>query len=88
MSSPHYDIDRWWMREWQKVVPEQGMYRFYRLTLQQNLWGEWELHRSWGRVGRQPSRTVLLVLPDPAAAEVILQDVERARRKRGYLPLS
>ena len=40
---------RWRVLEWQKIRPEEGVYRYYRLTLQQNLWGEWELVKSWGR---------------------------------------
>jgi len=87
MSLPRYEIERWWVREWQKTRPEEGVYRFYRLSLQQNIWGEWELTTSWGRIGQKPSRTVLRVLADPAAAEAVLREVERARRKRGYLLL-
>ncbi|MGD9640263.1 MAG: WGR domain-containing protein [Synergistaceae bacterium] len=85
MPLPPYDLERWWTREWHKIVPEKDQYRFYRLTLQQNLWGEWELITSWGRIGRKPSRTSLRILKDPTVAESIAQAVDRKRQKRGYV---
>lgn len=85
MSLPHYDLERWWTREWRKMVPEENQYRFYRLILQQNLWGEWELVTSWGRMGQKPSRTLLQILDGPAAADAIVQAVDRKRQKRGYV---
>ncbi len=87
-SLPRYELERWWVREWEKVLPEEGIFRFYRLALEQNLWGEWELKTSWGRIGRRPSRVLVRVLGDPGAALPILESVERVRQKRGYVPAS
>jgi len=84
MSLPRYEIEHWWVREWQKVRPEEGVYRFYRLSLQQNLWGEWELTTSWGRIGQKPSRVLLQVLDSPSIAEQFAVRVDRVRLKRGY----
>ena len=86
-SLPRYELERWWVREWEKVVPEEGILRFYRLALEQNLWGEWELTTSWGRISRRPSRVLVRVLEDPAIALPFLEKVERARQKRGYIPV-
>ena len=86
-SLSRYELERWWVREWEKVLPEEGILRFYRLTLEQNLWGEWELTTSWGRIGYRPSRVLVRVLKDPATAAPILENVERVRQKRGYVPV-
>jgi predicted DNA-binding WGR domain protein len=85
MPLPPYDLERWWTWEWHKMVPEKNQHRFYRLILQQNLWGEWELITSWGRLGQKPSRTLQQILDGPAAADVIAQAVDRKRQKRGYV---
>jgi predicted DNA-binding WGR domain protein len=34
--------------------PARRMHRYYRLTVERNLFGEWSLVREWGRIG-QPS---------------------------------
>jgi predicted DNA-binding WGR domain protein len=34
------------------IVPEQNRYRSYRLTLIQDLFGDWVVLRSWGRIGK------------------------------------
>jgi predicted DNA-binding WGR domain protein len=86
-TAPQYVLSRWWTREWQKVVPEVDTYRFYRVCLQQNLWGEWELTVCWGRIGGKPSRTLIHFLPNPEAAEAFVQAIDRKRQKRGYRPL-
>jgi predicted DNA-binding WGR domain protein len=31
--------------------PKKNLYRFYRLSLEKNLFGEWSLMREWGRLG-------------------------------------
>ncbi|MHB8236215.1 MAG: WGR domain-containing protein [Acidithiobacillus ferrivorans] len=81
-----YDMDRWWVREWQKIQPEKDLYRYYRLTLQQNLWGEWELIKSWGRIGQRPTRVVALSVTEPEHAEILAAAVAKARKLHGYLP--
>ncbi|MHB1581470.1 MAG: WGR domain-containing protein [Acidithiobacillus sp.] len=80
-----YDMDRWWVREWQKIQPENDLYRYYRLTLQQNLWGEWELIKSWGRIGRKPTRTVRIGIAGPDSAAAMAEEVAKVRRRRQYL---
>ena len=80
-----YELSRGWSRYWEKVLPEENVYRYYLLSLEQNLWGEWELIRRWGRIGRRPTRALLQVVDSPAAAEDIAAGIDRVRRKRGYV---
>lgn len=81
---PIYDLDRWQTWEWRKVLPEQNQYRYYRLILRQNLWGEWELIREWGRIGHKPTRSILQILANPESVTPTLQDTDRTRQRRGY----
>lgn len=77
-----YLPERWFTWEWERR--EEGLQRYYQLTVQQNLWGEWEVLRSWGRIGQRPSRKVLQIVPHPEAAEAIAQEIDHRRQKRGY----
>ena len=79
-----YQIHSWWCRSWEKVDPERNQARYYELSLQQDLWGNWELRRAWGRVGQCPSRVVLEGVPTPEAAEDLAEQVHRRRLQHGY----
>lgn len=35
-----------------KIVPELNQRRYYRLHVEQGLFGDWALVREWGRIGR------------------------------------
>lgn len=35
-----------------RIDPNQNMRRFYALTVQPTLFGEWALVKEWGRIGR------------------------------------
>lgn len=80
-----YDLSRSWTRCWEKVLPEENVYRYYLLILEQNLWGEWELIRRWGRIGQGATRALLQVVDSPAAAEQLAAGIDRVRQKRGYV---
>lgn len=71
----------------EKRVPEKNQFRFYRLELQPTLFGEWNLVREWGRIGRQ-GRVVLTTFADQAAANIELARILERRHRRGYRPLS
>jgi predicted DNA-binding WGR domain protein len=36
----------------EKCQPQRNRFRFYRLSLEPNLFGGWSLVREWGRIGR------------------------------------
>ena len=39
------------------------MHRYYRLTVERNLFGEWSLVREWGRIGQPGLRMIDLTPP-------------------------
>jgi predicted DNA-binding WGR domain protein len=59
------------------------MHRYYCLTVERNLFGEWSLIRSWGRTGR-PSRMTSELHATQQDARTALSRKEREKRRRGY----
>lgn len=66
-----------------KVDPSQNMARFYMLTIQPSLFGEWCLVREWGRIG-SPGRVTSTPFPSPGEAQAALERWQRAKVRRGY----
>ncbi|EFO28697.1 WGR domain-containing protein [Roseibium sp. TrichSKD4] len=65
------------------IDPAQNKRRFYRLSVQCNLFGEWELQREWGRIGSL-GRTQRKVYPSPGTALDALKDMAIRKERRGY----
>ncbi|PJO50050.1 WGR domain-containing protein [Ochrobactrum sp. MYb29] len=70
-----------------KIDPRNNMRRFYTLSVQRNLFGEWCLMRSWGRIGTL-GQSVQQTLLDEASANTLLRRLVAVRRKRGYEEVS
>lgn len=68
----------------EKRAPAQNMFRFYRMAVLPNLFGEWTLLREWGRIGCG-GQVRLDLFAERGQAERSLQALERAKRRRGYL---
>ena len=66
-----------------RIDPARNMQRFYLLSLQRNLFGEWVLLREWGRIGRA-GRTREAYFTDPGPAVDALQKLARVKVRRGY----
>ena len=66
-----------------KRDPRRNLARFYRMVVQPNLFGEWTLHREWGRIG-QGGRTRMdwYNREEDAVAELLA--LENGKRRRGY----
>ncbi|MEY2341312.1 WGR domain-containing protein [Acidithiobacillus sp. IBUN Pt1247-S3] len=79
-----YQVADWQTWVWEKRDPEKGQFRYYRLSLQQALWGHWEILRSWGRIGHRPTRVVQTFVASPQAAAALVEQVRRTRLRRGY----
>ncbi len=58
--------------------------RYYQAMTIQNLWGEWELWRGWGRAGSKLGGQRCDPAADAAAALSALADVAARRERRGY----
>ena len=67
----------------QRIDPTTNCWRFYRLTLQDDLFGGTVLVRSWGRLGTtgQERRERF---GDPVAAQKELMRWMRVKQRRGY----
>ncbi|WP_256886531.1 MULTISPECIES: WGR domain-containing protein [Brucella/Ochrobactrum group] len=66
-----------------KIDPRNNMQRFYTLSVQPNLFGEWCVMRSWGQIGTFGQSVQQTVL-DEASANALLRRLVAVRRKRGY----
>lgn len=66
------------------IDPARNRRRYYSLSVQRNLFGEWSLVREWGRIGR-PGRLRAEPYPSAGAALDALAVIARQKRRRGYL---
>ena len=66
-----------------RIDPTRNMARFYRLTIEPNLFGGVSLVRTWGRIGGA-SRMKIEIFDGPAEAIRSLARIERSKRRRGY----
>ena len=66
-----------------RIRPERNEWRFYRLELWPDLFGQVCLVREWGRIGR-PGRLRRDPFPDIPRAERARNQLASAKRRRGY----
>ena len=65
------------------IDPEKGKRRFYSLSVQPTLFGEWALVREWGRVGRS-GRIRCDLYGSAGQALDALAVLARRKQQRGY----
>ena len=66
-----------------RIRPERNQWRFYRLDLQPDLFGQICVVRAWGRIGR-PGRCRRDPFPDHARAVRARDQLASTKRWRGY----
>ncbi|TYC60063.1 WGR domain-containing protein [Rhodobacterales bacterium] len=66
-----------------RIDPRRNMARFYALSIEPTLFGDFAVCRSWGRIGTAGRRRLDL-FRDLAAARACKLELERTKRKRGY----
>lgn len=66
-----------------RTYPAENLARFYAMSVQATLFGEWSLVREWGRIGRGGQ---VKATPYPTEAEALaeLEQLRRAKVRRGY----
>lgn len=66
-----------------RVDDAKNMARYYRMSLQPTLFGEWAVVREWGRIGRGGQ---VRTSPHPSESEAALAmaAIERLKTRRGY----
>jgi len=68
-----------------RIDPACNMKRFYRMTVQPDLFGGSCLIREWGRIGR-PGQMLIERHPDEGQAISSLLKLARTKQRRGYGP--
>ena len=66
-----------------RIDQAKNMHRFYRLDIQQDLFGAWCLLREWGRIGNS-GQVRLISFPSAEQAQAALEKYCRAKERRGY----
>jgi len=66
-----------------KINPTKNMARFYHVDLAPNLFGEFAVLRSWGRIGTQ-GRTMIETCGSVDAARQSAGRIVRIKLRRGY----
>lgn len=66
-----------------RVDDAQNMARYYAMSVQPTLFGEWALVREWGRIGRA-GQVKAVPYPSEAAAAMALDSLQVQKCKRGY----
>lgn len=68
---------------WQSVKPEENRFRYYSISIGEDLWGEEVLVKRWGRIGGRKSENY--IWPDSHRELVELIDrIKKQRNKHGY----
>ena len=65
------------------IDPVRNRRRFYALSVQRNLFGEWVLVREWGRIGRG-GRIKAQPFSSAGPALDALRELARQKTRRGY----
>lgn len=68
---------------WQSVRPDENRFRFYSISLGEDLWGNEVLVKRWGRIGGRKRENY--IWPDSYRELVGLIDkIKEQRNKHGY----
>lgn len=66
-----------------RVDDSKNMARYYRMSLQPTLFGEWAVVREWGRIGRG-GQVRTSPYPSESEARLSMATIERQKAGRGY----
>ena len=66
-----------------RIDRDKNMARFYAVTIERTLFGDWAVVRRWGRVGTS-GRTMETWFSEPSPALACADQHETAKRRRGY----
>ena len=65
------------------IDPKQNRFRFYTISWQKTLWGEWTIRSTWGRLGSMGTSQLRYFESEEALRET-LPNIVRRRLARGY----
>lgn len=77
-----FQFSRWQATRWERVREEGNQFRYYELALQQDIFGEWEVIRMWGRIGQKGGACARRVWPtyEDAHDDFVAETQRRVRR--------
>ncbi|MBS3792158.1 WGR domain-containing protein [Candidatus Bipolaricaulota bacterium] len=68
---------------WRSVKPEENRFRFYSISLGEDLWGEEVLVKRWGRIGERKRENY--IWPDSHQELInLIDDIKEDRNNHGY----
>ena len=59
--------------------------RYYQVSLQKDLLGDWVLSKAWGGIGQKFGRMVHMPCRSLQEAEAMVERIARIRKNRGYI---
>jgi predicted DNA-binding WGR domain protein len=66
-----------------RIDPDRNMARFYSMSLQADLFGEWALQREWGRIGSAGRLVARRFASEHEAAHAMTEHL-KAKLRKGY----
>ena len=78
------DLDGCGFVRLESIDPTENRFRFYLISWQKTLWGEWATRSTWGQIGGMGRDQVAYLESQDALWETLLRMVTR-RLARGYL---
>lgn len=66
-----------------RIDPSRNMRRFYRMSVQRDLFGHASLVREWGRIGLR-GQQLIETHADEGSAVTALMKLAAAKKRRGY----
>ena len=79
-------IAAWDSMHLRRIDPDRNMARFYSMSVQPNLFGEWALLREWGRIG-SAGRLVSGRFASEQEAALAMAEYVKAKLSKGYEPV-
>lgn len=67
----------------ERIDSAQNMARYYCLAVERNLFGEFSLVRTWGRIGKPSQEKIELHATEQDAQDAMIRRVQQKQR-RGY----
>jgi hypothetical protein len=77
-----YNTDKWLTQKW-----ETGS-RYYVATVMQNLFGQWEVDRSWGSKQSKRGGGMVTITDSFDEAVSMMDDIDKRRQLRKYIKVS
>jgi len=69
----------------EKIDPARNLWRWYVLSVQPTLFGEWTLCREWGRIGEGSGQTASTIFSSEREALTACDALKASKMRRGYI---